>query len=67
MEELPGYDAWLESPYTDAGEPCEHECLECYGLGTSENGEECEYCEGQGWCDGDCGPGDPPEPDDYED
>jgi hypothetical protein len=65
------YDRWLESPYTDAGEPCEHVCPECEGEGTAwdeENqvaieDEPCPACKGEGSCDGDCGPGEPPEPD----
>jgi len=76
MDHLPGYDAWLEEPYNET-EPCEHECSECEGTGKAWIAEEerfsptepCEYCfESSGKCDGNCGPGDPPEwePYDYE-
>jgi len=61
MEQLPGYDEWLQSGY-DTGEPCEHECDECGGVGTLDD-VKCEYCNGEGVCDGNCEPGEPPEPD----
>jgi len=69
MESLPGYDGWLEAPYTNESEPCQHECAECDGLGELD-GVKCEYCDGQGVCDGGCEPDEPdyswePEPD-YE-
>jgi hypothetical protein len=66
------YDRWLESPYTDAPEPCEHDCSECEGTGKlwledterfSET-DPCEQCiDNPGKCDGNCEPDDPPEPD----
>lgn len=72
------YDAWLESPYTDVDEPCEHECYECEGQGKKWIDEEskfsetepCEHCfESSGYCDGNCEPDEPdydePERDDY--
>lgn len=59
MESLPGYDAWLEAPYTSEAESCEHECYECEGLGSLDD-IQCEYCKGEGVCDGDCEPDDPP-------
>jgi len=71
------YDRWLESPYTDVDEPCEHECNECEGTGKAWIAEEerfsetelCDYCfEGSGMCDGNCEPDEPDysyEPEDY--
>jgi hypothetical protein len=70
------YDRWLESPYTDVGEPCEHNCIECEGQGKlwleaeekfSET-EPCPACDGEGVCDGGCEPDEPDyswEPEDY--
>jgi len=72
MESLPGYDAWKTSyPSSWDEEACEHDCPECEGQGTAwdeENqvaieDEPCPACKGEGKCDGDCGPGEPPEPD----
>ena len=68
MESLPGYDEWLQSGY-DEGEACQHECSECDGLGELD-GVKCDYCGGEGVCDGGCEPDEPdyswePEPD-YE-
>jgi len=61
------YDSWLESPYTDVGEPCEHTCSECDGEGkfwieeTEEfsDTEPCNSCNGTGTCEGDCEPEEP--------
>jgi DnaJ-class molecular chaperone len=69
------YDRWLESPYTDASEPCEHECSECEGTGKLwleeterfSDTDLCEVCKGEGKCDGDCEPDDPPEYEPYDD
>jgi len=62
MEQLHGYDAWLEAPYTNQSEACEHECDECGGVGTLDD-VKCDYCDGRGECEGDCEPPEPPEPD----
>jgi len=62
------YDSWLESPYTDVPEACEHECIECCGEG-SIDGVFCQDCDGQGVCEGNCEPDEPDyswEPDDRE-
>jgi hypothetical protein len=71
MEQLPGYDAWLEAPYTNQSEACEHDCSECEGEGTAWDEEKqvaiedepCPACKGEGKCDGDCEPDEP----DYDD
>jgi hypothetical protein len=77
MNGLPGYDGWkLSYPSHWDEEPCEHPCLECDGEGLDWDPETeafmedtpCVICKGTGKCDGECGPGEPPEwePHDYE-